>query len=214
MSLHTLTARNVGKVLKHAEVLKHIDLDLESGLVYAFQGENGCGKSMLFRVLSGLSRPTEGVVSYDGIDLNQPHKEVFRIGIVLENASLFPQFTGMQNLRYLAKINGLIGDPEIVQALERVGLDPYDKRQVRKYSLGMKQRLLIAQAIMEQPDYLFLDEPTNAIDREGVVLVHNIIREEASRGAIVMMASHIEKDVSDLADHRFIMEKGEIIDRT
>ena len=120
----------------------------------------------------------------------------------------------MQNLRYLAKINGLIGDPEIVQALERVGLDPYDKRQVRKYSLGMKQRLLIAQAIMEQPDYLFLDEPTNAIDREGVVLVHNIIREEASRGAIVMMASHIEKDVSDLADHRFIMEKGEIIDRT
>ena len=209
---HTLKAQKVSKQLKHTTVLQDISLSLSGGHVYAFQGENGCGKSMLFRVLSGLSRPTTGTVWYDGIDLNRPHRHPFVIGIVLENATLFPQFTSIQNLKYLAMINHLVSIKEIENALERVGLDPHDKRTVRKYSLGMRQRLLIAQAIMEKPDYLFLDEPTNAIDRDGVVLVHRIIREEALRGAIVLLASHIEKDVSDLADKRFLMDRGIIYD--
>ena len=118
----------------------------------------------------------------------------------------------MQNLTYLAKINGFIGKEDIENALTRVGLDPYDKRTVRKYSLGMRQRLMIAQAIMEQPDFLFLDEPTNAIDKDGVEMVYDIIRSEAGRGAVVMMATHLEKDVSNLADRRFIMGKGVITD--
>lgn len=209
---HTLIANGVSKQLKSALVLKNINLSLTGGSVYAFQGENGCGKTMLFRVLSGLSRPTEGTVLYDGIDLNGRRREQFKIGIVIENCSMFPQFTAMQNLSYLAQINGIIGKEEIVGALERVGLDPADTRTVRKFSLGMRQRLLIAQAIMEQPDFLFLDEPTNAIDRDGVGLIHNIIRAEAQRGAVVMMASHLDKDVSDLANHRFLMERGEIVD--
>ena len=209
---HTLTATGVSKQLKSALVLKNINLSLTGGNIYAFQGENGCGKTMLFRVLSGLSRPTEGTVLYDGIDLNGRRREHFKIGIVIENCSMFPQFTAMQNLSYLAQINGIIGKDEITNALERVGLDPADTRTVRKFSLGMRQRLLIAQAIMEEPDFLFLDEPTNAIDRDGVGLVHNIIRAEAQRGAIVMMASHIDKDVSDLANRRFLMERGEIVD--
>ena len=212
MTVHTLKAENVTKILKNTTVLKNITLSLQSGKVYAFQGENGCGKSMLFRVLSGLSKPTSGIVKYDDVDLNKPHKQVYKIGIVLENASMFPQFTAMQNLSYLAKINGLIGETEMARALERVGLDPDDKRTVRKFSLGMRQRLLIAQAIMEQPDYLFLDEPTNAIDREGVLLIQQIIREERDRGAIVLLASHIDRDVSALADYRFFIERGEITD--
>jgi ABC-2 type transport system ATP-binding protein len=209
---HTLTANNVSKQLKSSLVLNNINLSLTGGNVYAFQGENGCGKTMLFRVLSGLSRPTEGTVLYDGIDINRKHRELFKIGIVIENCSMFPQFTAMQNLSYLAQINGIIGKNEIINALERVGLDPNDTRTVRKFSLGMRQRLLIAQAIMEAPDFLFLDEPTNAIDRDGVGLVHDIIRAEAERGAVVLLASHIDKDVSDLANHRFLMERGEIAD--
>lgn len=208
-----LEACQISKNLKGSQVLKDINLKLEGGNVYAFQGENGSGKSMLFRVLSGLSQPSEGSVCYDGCDIHRPHKQRIKIGIVLENASLFPQFTARENLRYLARINKLVGDEEIDHALGRVGLDPDDKRTVRKYSLGMRQRLLIAQSIMEGPDFLFLDEPTNAIDKEGVALVHAIVREETARGALVMLASHIDRDISHLADICYHMSRGEIIER-
>ena len=208
--MNTLEAKNVSKQLKGVDVLRGINLNLEGGKVYAFQGENGCGKTMLFRVLSGLSVPTEGRVLYNGIDINKKHKELIKIGLVIEKAGLFPQLTGLQNLAYLAKINGIAKREDFIESLTRVGLDPNDKRTVRKYSLGMRQRLLIAQAIMERPDFLFFDEPTNAIDREGVELVYNIIREEAGRGAVVMMASHIDRDISSLAEKRYLVEEGSI----
>lgn len=210
--MNTITAKNVTKRIGRSTVLNEINLTLSGGNVYAFQGENGCGKTMLFRVLSGLSKPTSGEVLFNDVNINTKHEQLFKIGIVIENSSLFPQFTGVQNLTYLAKINGLIGKAEIENALVRVGLDPADRRTVRKYSLGMRQRLMIAQAIMEQPDFLFLDEPTNAIDRDGVKMVYDIVRSEEQRGAVVMLATHLEQDVSALANRRFIMEKGVIVD--
>ncbi len=210
--MNTITAKNITKRIGRSTVLNEINLTLSGGNVYAFQGENGCGKTMLFRVMSGLSKPTSGEVLYNDVNINTKHEQLFKIGIVIENSSLFPQFTGVQNLTYLAKINGLIGKAEIENALVRVGLDPADRRTVRKYSLGMRQRLMIAQAIMEQPDFLFLDEPTNAIDRDGVKMVYDIVRSEAQRGAVVMLATHLEQDVSALANRRFIMEKGVIVD--
>ncbi len=209
--MNTLKVTDLGKTIKGTTVLRGINLELSGGKIYAFQGENGSGKTMLFRVLSGLSPETEGSILYNGFKLHEK-KEVVNIGITIENASLFPQFTGMQNLHYLAQLNKRITNAEIRNALERVGLDPDDRRIVRKYSLGMKQRLLIAQAIMEKPDFLFLDEPTNAIDKEGVKLVHKIIREEAERGAIVLMSSHIDTDVSALAYRVYVMKRGEIVD--
>lgn len=207
--MNTLEAVGLKKTIKGVTVLEDINLSLEGGKVYTFQGENGCGKTMLFRVLSGLSKPTEGKILYNG-EVLTPQSRLPKIGIILENASLFPQFTAYQNLLYLAQINKYIGPKEIEDALHRVGLDPKDKRTVRKFSLGMKKRLVVAQAIMESPDFLLLDEPTNAIDAKGVELVHRIIREEAQRGAVILMASHITQDVSGLADIRYRMEGGRI----
>ena len=207
--MNSLEVVGLKKTIKGVTVLENINLSLTGGNVYAFQGENGCGKTMLFRVLSGLSKPTEGKIIYNG-ELLTPKSCLPKTGIILENASLFPQFTAYQNLLYLAQINNHIGPKKIEEALRRVGLDPKDNRTVRKFSLGMKKRLVIAQAIMEAPDFLFLDEPTNAIDTSGVELVHKIIREEAQRGAVVLMASHIAQDVSGLADVCYRMEGGRI----
>lgn len=201
----------VSKIIQKVKVLDDINLLLHGGKVYSFQGENGSGKTMLFRVLSGLSMPTAGEIYYNGIDINKKHQEQFKIGIVLEHASLYPQFTGKQNLRYLASINKLIGEVQIDEALLRVGLDPNDNRTVRKYSLGMRKRLMIAQAIMEKPDFLFLDEPTNAVDKRGVQKINNIIRQESERGCCVLLASHIAQDVSAVANHGYEMDGGRII---
>lgn len=207
--MNILETIDLHKTIKGKKVLSNINLGLRGGFVYAFRGENGSGKTMLFRVLSGLSLPTSGTVTYNGQSFAEGRPG---IGVVIENASLFPQFTGIQNLSYLASINKLASPDDIRESLIRVGLDPKDKRIVRKYSLGMKQRLLIAQAIMEKPDFLFLDEPTNAIDKGGIDLIHEIVKEEKRRGAVVMLASHIDSDVSQLADVCFYMRNGEIVD--
>ena len=210
--MNSLKVNEVSKVISGITVLKNINLLLEGGKIYTFQGENGCGKTMLFRVLSGLSKPTTGSIYYNGVDLQGKRRTPIKIGLTIENAALFPQFTGFQNLIYLSKINRYIGPAEVQEAIERVGLDPYDKRTVKKYSLGMKQRLLIAQAIMEKPDFLFLDEPTNAVDRMGVPMIYDIIQNEAKRGTVVLVTSHTERDISALADVKYLMCSGEIVD--
>ncbi len=209
--MNTLQAIDISKSIQGNLVLNNINFSLCNHRIYAFQGENGSGKTMLFRVLSGLSKPTTGTILFNGNKIGGQSKSLIKIGMVIENATLYPQFTGMQNLIYLSKINNLISNDDIKLSLERVGLDPNDKRLVRKYSLGMKQRLSIAQAIMEKPDILFLDEPTNAIDKQGVELIYDIIKQEAQRGAIVLLASHVDKDIATLADVSFYMDKGEMV---
>lgn len=211
--MHEITAQNVSKVIKKKTVLEDINLQLKSGNIYGLMGRNGSGKTMLLRVLSGLIMPSMGKIIVDDLELNQANHCVGRVGLVIENAGLYPEFSGLENLRFLAKAQNKIGSAEIKNAIIRVGLDPNDKKTYRKYSLGMKQRLVIAQAIMERPDFLFLDEPTNALDEAGVKLIRGIIQEEAQRGALVVLASHNKEDIAELTDAIFQMDSGKITGR-
>lgn len=134
------------------------------------------------------------------------------MGLTLENAGLYPELTGFQNLKILSQIRKVISDIDIKQSISKVGLNPDDKRSFRKYSMGMKQRLIIAQAIMEKPDIIILDEPTNALDEKGVIEVRNIIEKEKKRGAIILLASHNRQDIDILADHIYILNQGNIME--
>ncbi len=205
-----LSANHITKKIRGKTILQDISLQLEGGNVYGFVGRNGSGKTMLFRALSGLMAVSSGSVSIDGQVLRKDVSVLPSLGIVLENVGLYPDQTGMENLQYLARLRGLIGPDDIRTALVRVGLEPEDKRTYRKYSLGMKQRLAIAQAIMEKPDVIMLDEPTNGLDEDGVQLIRQLILEEKQRGALILLASHNKEDIRLLADHLFRIESGVI----
>ena len=172
---------NLNKTIKGKEILNNINLTLEKGKVYGFFGRNGSGKTMLFRAICGLIKPTSGEIRVNGKRL---HKEISfpeSVGVIIESPGFWNYYTGFENLKVLAGIKNKLTDNEIKKALEKVGLNPEDKRTFKKYSLGMKQRLAIAQAIMEKPDLIILDEPTNALDEEGINLVRNIILEEKGK---------------------------------
>ena len=205
-----LTAKDVHKSIKGNIIFSGIDLYLHSGKIYGFRGENGSGKTMLFRALSGLIHIDSGIISLDGKILHKDFSILPNLGITIENAGLYPELTGFENLYYLSKLQKKIGKTEIKSALRRVGLDPNDKRTFKKYSLGMKQRLLIAQAIMEKPDIIMLDEPTNALDEEGVKLIRNIIRNEKERGALILIASHSKEDIRSLSDEIYEVKAGKL----
>ena len=206
----TLTAEHVCKTIRNAPILQDVNLTLEGGTVYGFVGRNGSGKTMLFRALSGLMKLTQGTVSLDGQVLHRDFSVLPSLGIVLEHVGMYPNLTGVENLRYLAGLTRRAGEADIRTAIERVGLDPDDKRTYRKYSLGMKQRLAIAQAIMEKPDVLMLDEPTNGLDDDGVRKIRDLILVEKARGAIVLLASHNQEDIRILSDHLFRIEQGRL----
>ena len=207
-----LVATNVNKIIKGKQILSNVNLSLQNGNIYGFVGPNGCGKTMLFRALSGLMSITSGKITLDGQVLKKDFSVLPNLGILLENVSLYANLTGYENLKYLADLNQKIGKEEIDFTLQRVGLNPNDKRKYGKYSLGMKQRLAIAQAVMEKPDILLLDEPTNALDQESVEAIRTLILEEKQRGALILLASHNKDDILFLTDHVFLMKNGVIID--
>jgi ABC-2 type transport system ATP-binding protein len=208
--MYAVEMKDYTKVLKGATVLSHVTLTLESGGIYGFYGHNGSGKTMLFRAISGLIHPTSGEVSVFGKKIGTDVSFPESLGIVIESVGFWPYNNGYQNLETLASIRGKIGPEEIRNALIRVGLDPADKRPYSKYSLGMKQRLGIAQAVMEKPQLILLDEPTNAIDEDGVEKIHTVIQEEQKRGATILIASHISSDLRLLCSRFFKMNDGEL----
>lgn len=206
-----LVANNINKTIREKVILSNVSLCLKSGNVYGFVGKNGSGKTMLFRALSGLMRIDSGSIIWEEKTLHKDFSVLPSLGIIIENAGLYPNFTGIQNLTYLANLTKRIGQEAIINAITRVGLNPYDKRLYGKYSLGMKQRLAIAQAIMEKPDIIMLDEPTNALDETGVEEIRKIILEEKARGALILVASHNKEDIQVLADEWYRVENGQVI---
>jgi len=206
-----LIANNINKKIRKKNILTDINFKLYSGNIYGFVGRNGSGKTMLFRALSGLMSVDSGFISWNNKILKQDFSVLPSLGIVLENASLYSNLTGMQNLAYLANLTGRIGMEEIREAICRVGLDPDDRRHYGKYSLGMKQRLAIAQAVMEKPDVIMLDEPTNALDEDGVEEIRKLIVAEKERGSLILLASHNRDDIHILADHTFRMDSGRVM---
>lgn len=207
-----LRAVDVNKSIKGAIILKDINLELYSGNVYGFVGRNGSGKTMLFRTLAGLIRPSSGKIYLDDKELHRDMSCLPSVGVVIENVGLYHEFTGMENLKFLAKIKNKIGDTEIRRAIERVGLDPDDKRSFKKYSLGMKQRIVLAQAIMEKPDIILLDEPTNSLDENGIELIRGIVNEERQRGALILIASHNKEDIELLCQKVFYLRNGMVVE--
>ncbi len=209
-----INVENYTKVLKKNTVLDKVNYTFKSGNIYGLSGRNGCGKTMLLRAISGLILPTEGRVTIDekviGKDMEFPDS----MGLIIETMSMPGEYTALKNLELLAKIKNKATQENIREALLKVGLDPDDKKTVRKFSLGMKQKLNIAQAIMENPKILLLDEPTNALDFESVKNVHKILSEFRDNGTIVIIASHNKEDLDGICDVIITMDSGKIIDET
>lgn len=179
--------------------------------MYGFRGKNGCGKTMIMRVISGLIRPTSGEVIIDNRTMWKDMTFPESIGILLENPSFLDGYTGFDNLKILASIKGGTDDIQIKDAMKKTGLNPDDNRKYKKYSLGMKQKLGIAAAFMENPDIVILDEPLNALDKEGVDNVRAIINELKHEGKITIIACHDAEEMELLADTIFEMENGKIV---
>ncbi|SFD02958.1 ATP-binding cassette domain-containing protein [Clostridium uliginosum] len=198
------------KTIKGVTILENINLNIKKNYIYGFVGANGSGKTMLFRILSGLVKPTFGHVTIDNKELYKDISFPSNMGILIESPGFWEQYTGYENLKILASIRKVINDEDIVNIMSRIGLDPQNKIKFGKYSLGMKQKLGIAQALMEKPDLIILDEPTNALDDESVNNIRNILLEEKKRGATILIASHNKEDISILSDYIYKINGGKI----
>lgn len=202
---------HVSKIIKNNPVIKDISMELQSGAVYGFKGINGSGKTMLMRLISGLIRPSQGEISMNGKILGKDISFPNSIGVFLENPAFLDAYSGFNNLKLLASIKSVASDDDIRNTLLRVGLDPGSNKKYKKYSLGMKQRLGIAAAIMEKPEIVILDEPTNSLDEDGVDLVKHIVRNEKERGALVVVSCHDEGILKGMSDEVFLLEQGRLI---
>ena len=204
-------SRGLGDVYKR-QVLDNVSYTFKSGFVYGLYGQNGSGKTMLLRAISGLINLDSGSIFIDGEKLHDKIEFPPETGIVIENMELLPECSAKRNLQMLAKIKNIADEKDIIFSLERVGLDPDSDKKVKKFSLGMKQRLNIAQAIFENQKIILLDEPTNALDEEAVQLIYKIIREEKSRGATIIVATHHKEDLKEVCDVILKIAEGKIVE--
>lgn len=204
--------QNVTKRIKENTVLDNVSYTFKSGFVYGLYGQNGSGKTMLLRAISGLINLDSGSIFIDGEKLHDKIEFPPETGIVIENMELLPECSAKRNLQMLAKIKNIADEKDISFSLERVGLDPDSDKKVKKFSLGMKQRLNIAQAIFENQKIILLDEPTNALDEDAVQLIYKIIREEKSRGATIIVATHHKEDLKEVCDVILKIAEGKIVE--
>lgn len=201
---------DVTKIIRKRTIIDHVSLSFPAGQVSGLRGVNGSGKTMLMRLVAGLILPTEGQVFIDGKQLHRELSFPPSIGALIENPAFLDGYSGRDNLKLLADIQGKIGEREIDEILQTVGLAGAGKKKYRRYSLGMKQRLGIAAAVMERPEIVLLDEPTNALDSEGVEMVRQLVKQEKERGAAVIIACHEWETLKLLSDVVHVIENGRI----
>lgn len=206
-----IKVEGLSKKYKDEYVLKDINLSLEKNNIYGFIGTNGSGKTMLLKAIAGLIIPTEGEIYIKNEKLHKNISFPDDMGLIIEGPSFLDYLSGYDNLEVLAKIKNKIDKNTIMDTLKLVGLDPNSKKIVKKYSLGMKQRLGIAQALMEDPELLILDEPFNALDEEGVKEIRDLLLSMKERGKIILLTSHNQEDIDILCDKIFKIKAGKII---
>lgn len=202
--------RNVTKRIGKTTVLSGINMVLEPGIIYGLKGKNGSGKTMLMRVICGLILPTEGQVYIDGKLLGEHISFPPDTGALIETPGFINNYSGCQNLKVLTDIRQKVDDAAVRSALLRVGLDPDDKKKYKKYSLGMKQKLGIAAAIVEEPKMVILDEPTNALDEESVKRLRTILWELKEKGTLILLSCHDTEELQYLSDVIFHIENGRL----
>ncbi|MDU3210836.1 ABC transporter ATP-binding protein [Anaerococcus sp.] len=203
---------NLYKYISGNLILDDINLNLKNACVYGFVGRNGSGKTMLFRAICGLITIDQGEIIID--DKKVTDNDITQnIGLLLENPSFLNGLSGFNNLKMIASIRNIVDDKRIDEVIEIVGLSQARNKKFEQYSLGMKQRLAIANVIMEDPDILIFDEPTNAIDEEGIVVLKKIIKKEREKGKLILLASHEKEIIEELCDDIYYMKEGKIITR-
>lgn len=203
-----IEVQNVVKRFRDQVVLKNVSISFEKGKIHGIVGRNGSGKTVLFKCICGLVHPEEGVILVNGKRVGRDVDMPEDIGAIIEAPGFLPNYSGYKNLRFLANIRRKIGKEEILNVLKTVGLDPESRKHVGKYSLGMRQRLGIAQAIMEDPEILILDEPMNGLDNAGVQDIRALLLELKAQGKTILLASHNHEDIAALCDTVHEMDGG------
>lgn len=205
-----ISIENINLNIRGKQILKDVNMQLEDGKIYGLTGNNGSGKTMLMKVVCGFIRPTSGTVIVDDKIIGKDIDYLHGAGIIIENPGFIPYYSGIKNLKSLAQINGKINLSQVRTVMELCGLDPDLKLPVKKYSLGMRQRLGIAQAIMENQKILILDEPMNGLDKDGVKAIRELLLKLKDEGRLIVLASHNKEDIEILCDVVYAVEAGEV----
>ena len=205
-----IEVRNVSKSFKNVEVLHNVSMSFESGNIYSLIGTNGSGKSVFLKILCGFYEPTNGEILQDGINFIKNKSFPKNTRCLIEKPQFLPELSGFQNLQLLASIQNIITDQEILNTLELVHLDKEHNKKYSDYSLGMKQKLGIAQVLMEDPELIILDEPFNGIEKQTAIELRYELRNLANKNKIIVIASHIEEDIKKLSDQVFEFDNGSV----
>lgn len=201
---------NYSKTIKDKTILNNINISFESGKVYGLYGRNGSGKTMFLRALCTLILPTSGDIKIDDVSILNNAFDLSQIGVLIENPHFFPYLTGYENLSLLYEMNHSKNQEHLLNMMGRFGLSEAANKKYKTYSLGMKQKLAICQAIMEDQKIILLDEPTNGLDEQSVLVFREVINQEKEKGKIIIIASHVKEDLAILCDHIYHIDSGEI----
>lgn len=205
-----IEVKNASKRFRRNLVLKDVNAIFESGYIYGLSGRNGAGKSVFLKILCGLYKPTSGEILFDGKKYDKDDLHLLNMRALIEKPNFFPELTGYENLELLAKIQNKIGKKEIEDTLRKVNLSEEKDKKYKEYSLGMKQKLGIAQVLMEDPDIIILDEPFNGIEEVSVKKISEILKEQKEKGKIIILSTHIKEDLINLSDVIYYFDAGEV----